>query len=33
VVTLGEAMNTENAKHNLEKTAEQAFRLVRTFRK
>jgi glycerate kinase len=33
VVTLDEAMNTENAKHNLEKTAEQAFRLVRTFRK
>ena len=32
VVTLDEAMNAENAKRNLEKTAEQAFRLVRTFR-
>ena len=32
VVTLEDAMNTENAKHNLEKTAEQAFRLIRAFR-
>ncbi len=31
VVTLEDAMNTENAKHNLEKTAKQAFRLIRTF--
>jgi len=32
VVTLEDAMHTENAKHNLEKTAEQAFRLIRAFR-
>ena len=31
VVTLGEAMDVENAKNNLKKTAEQAFRLVKTF--
>ncbi len=31
VVTLDEAMDTQNAKHNLAKTAEQAFRLVRAF--
>ena len=33
VVSLDEAMNKENAKHNLEKTVEQTFRLIRAFRK
>ncbi len=33
VVTLEEAMNAENAKRNLTNTAEQAFRLIRTFQK
>lgn len=32
VVTLEEAMDAENAKHNLQKTTEQVFRLVRAFR-
>jgi len=33
VVTLDEAMDTENAARNLEKTAEQAFRLICAFEK
>ena len=33
VVTLEQAMNVENARANLQKTAEQAFRLIRTFSK
>ena len=33
VVSLDEAMNKKNAEHNLEKTVEQAFRLIRTFQK
>ena len=33
VVSLDEAMNKENAAHNLEKTAEQAFRLIKAFQK
>ena len=33
VVTLDEAMDATNAARNLERTAEQAFRLVRTFQK
>jgi glycerate kinase len=33
VLTLDEAMDKENAKRNLEKTAEQAFRLIHTFQK
>lgn len=32
VATLDEAMDRKNAEYNLEKTVEQAFRLVRTFR-
>lgn len=31
VTTLDEAMNTANAMQNMEDTAEQVFRLVRTF--
>ena len=33
VVSLDEAMDKQNAKHNLEKTAEQAFRLIHAFQK